>query len=363
VTGYVGPPSRHWANRGQITLFVNGRWIKDSQLTYAVIQAYHTLLPVGRYPLGLIFIRLPAEQVDVNVHPMKTEVRFRDPSAIFSRIQRAARETLIAAAPMRSVSQLTPSDAPGWGDNDAAFTRRDEYEPAGLPLDWRRETLPTADLDAGDRDLVAPPLPEPTERDAAVGGKLPLMRVVGQVGAAYIIAEGPDGFFLIDQHAAHERILYEQFMAEWERDKRVEGQRLVSGTAVHLTPSQAELLTEHLELVNQIGFEIEPFGPQTFMVRSLPVSLARLDPGRAVAEIVDELEKGSEPLRERIEAQIVRRVCKTAAVKAGQTLTPAEMTALVQQLEACQNPHTCPHGRPTFLHLSAAQLARSFGRI
>jgi DNA mismatch repair protein MutL len=363
VAGYVAPPSRNWANRTQITLFVNGRWIKDSQLTYAVIQAYHTLLPVNRYPLGLIFLKLPADQVDVNVHPMKTEVRFRDPSALFSQIQRAVRETLIETTPIRSVSQFTASDSPGWGGavDNRAFVRHDEYEREGLPLNWQTGPLPTADFDA--RPPVAPgeisPAPDAGESDA----KLPMMRVVGQVGAAYIITEGPDGLFLIDQHAAHERILYEQFMAEWERDKRIQGQGLMTGAPVHLPPGQADLLAEHLDLLAQIGFEIEPFGPQSFMVRSLPTPLIRLDPGRAIAEIVEELDKGGDPLRDRIEAQIVRRVCKTAAVKAGQTLTPAEMEALIRQLEQCQNPHTCPHGRPTFLHLSAAQLAREFGRI
>jgi DNA mismatch repair protein MutL len=371
VTGYVGPPSRHWSNRGQITLFVNGRWIKDSQLTYAVIQAYHTLLPAGRFPLGLIFVTLPAKQVDVNVHPMKTEVRFRDPGALFSQIQRAVRETLVETQPIRSMTQFTPSNALLWSSqtDDAGFVRREVDSQENLPLSWPAADLPTAVFPepvaggGASTDSASATGSASGTGSASATGKLPVMRVIGQVGAAYIITEGPDGLFLIDQHAAHERILYEQFMAQWAQDKRIESQRLMTGTAVHLPPGQADLLGEHLPLLAQIGFEIEPFGPQSFMVRSLPTPLARLDPGRALAEIVDELDRGSEPLRERIEAQIVRRVCKTAAIKAGQTLSPAEMEALIQQLEACESPHTCPHGRPTFLHLSAAQLARSFGRI
>jgi len=365
VTGYVGPPSRNWATRGQITLFVNGRWIKDSQLTYAVIQAYHTLLPTGRFPLGLIFVTLPPEQVDVNVHPMKTEVRFRDPGALFSQIQRAVRETLVETQPIRSVTQFTPGNALLWSSqtDDAGFVRREVDSQENLPLSWPRGELPTATFPEQAEGGGASTGSAGGTGSAGATGKLPVMRVIGQVGAAYIITEGPDGLFLIDQHAAHERILYEQFMAQWAQDKRIESQRLMTGTAVHLPPGQVDLLSEHLPLLAQIGFEIEPFGPQSFMVRSLPTPLARLDPGRALVEIVDELDRGSEPLRERIEAQIVRRVCKTAAIKAGQTLSPAEMEALIQQLEACESPHTCPHGRPTFLHLSAAQLARSFGRI
>jgi DNA mismatch repair protein MutL len=189
------------------------------------------------------------------------------------------------------------------------------------------------------------------------------MRVVGQVGAAYIITEGPDGLFLIDQHAAHERILYEKLM----RQRQAEGgtipaQGLVTSAAVHLSPSQATLLEDQLPLLGRLGFQVEPFGPNTFMVRAVPAVLARMDPAAALYSVVEELEAEKVPLAVEIEARIVRRVCKTAAVKAGQTLAPSEMEAMIRQLEECHNPHTCPHGRPTLIHLSVAQLARQFGR-
>jgi DNA mismatch repair protein MutL len=199
----------------------------------------------------------------------------------------------------------------------------------------------------------------------AGGGRIPIMRVVGQVGAAYIITEGPDGLYLIDQHAAHERILYEQFMAAWQENGRNEGiasQGLVTGAVVQLTPPQAALLDEHLELLSQVGFQVEPFGPNTYMVRSLPAVVARLDPARALMDVIEDLERGDEPLQSKIEARIILRVCKSAAVKAGQTLSRQEMEAMIHQLENCHNPHTCPHGRPTLIHLSVAQLAREFGR-
>ncbi|MCA9978736.1 MAG: hypothetical protein KC413_23415, partial [Anaerolineales bacterium] len=188
------------------------------------------------------------------------------------------------------------------------------------------------------------------------------MRVVGQVGAAYIITEGPEGMYLIDQHAAHERILYEQFMAAWARDEVV-SQGLMAGTAVHLSPPQATLLEEYLDTLAHIGFQIEPFGPNAFMVRRIPAILAKLDPAQALIAVVEDLERGDAPLQGKIEDKIVLRVCKSAAVKAGQTLSLPEMEAMVRQLEACRSPHTCPHGRPTLIHLSVAQLARQFGRI
>lgn len=360
VRGFVGPPSLHWANRSQITLFVNGRWIKDNSLTYAVIQAYHTLLPTGRYPLGIIFITMPAEEVDVNVHPAKTEVRFRHAHAVFGAVQKAVRETLVADSPIRSVGGWTMGGSepttPGWAGalDHSAFSRREDQ--GHLDLDWPVPTETSEPADENSSVMPAPPA-------ANLGGdRLPIMRVIGQVGASYIITEGPDGLFLIDQHAAHERILYEQFMAA-RQQAAVASQGLVAGTAVHLSPSQATLLTENIALLGQIGFQVEPFGPNAFMVRAVPAILTKLDPARALQAIVDDLEQGSPPLEGQIEAKIILRVCKTAAVKAGQTLTTTEMEAMVRQLEACNSPHTCPHGRPTLIHLSVAQLAKEFGRI
>lgn len=359
VTGFAGPPSLHRANRSQITLFANGRWIKDTRLTYAVIQAYHTLLPTGRYPVAVVFIDLPADQIDVNVHPAKTEVRFRDPGRAFSAVQRAVRQTLIAGSPVRAVGAgFNQFSQPGWdGRLDShAFARRPD-DPTGqqaLSLDWSH---PEHDDRPG--EYQQPPLPE-----ANLGGqRLPIMRVVGQVGASYIITEGPDGLFLIDQHAAHERILYEKLMQARATEGMVPAQGLVTATAVHLTPDQATLLADHLETLKQLGFQVEPFGPNTFMVRAVPAMLTRLDPAGALQAVVEDLEGERRPLESEIEARIIRRVCKTAAVKAGQTLAMSEMEAMIRQLEACNNPHTCPHGRPTLIHLSVAQLARQFGRI
>jgi DNA mismatch repair protein MutL len=365
VRGYVGPPSLHWANRSHITLFVNGRWIKDNSLTYAVIQAYHTLLPTGRYPLGVVFITMPPDEVDVNVHPTKTEVRFRHNNKVFGAVQRSVRRTLVADSPIRSMSTWSigshgESTLSGWAGalDQKAFSRRREnneaYPQGHFDLDWSPplETADTSDSSGS-----------PAAATDLAGERLPIMRVVGQVGASYIITEGPDGLFLIDQHAAHERILYEQFKAEWKEQDEVMSQGLVTGTAVQLSPSQTTLLEENLALLAQLGFRAEPFGPNTFMVRSVPALVAELDPAQALVAVVEDLERGDVPLQGKIEDRIIMRVCKTAAIKAGQTLSRPEMEAMIRQLEACHNPHTCPHGRPTLIYLSVAQLAREFGRV
>ncbi len=363
VSGFVGPPGLNWANRSRITLFVNGRWIRDSSLTYAVIQAYHTLLPTGRYPLGIVFIDMPVEDVDVNVHPAKTEVRFQRPNAVFGAVQRAVRETLIAESPVPSVSawSIGAPDNTGWqtsrGKEDRAWPHAADQ--SSLELDWSKRAQQT-ELPAP-VDEVQPSIQSRTGQETTGEHKLPIMRVVGQVGQAYIITEGPEGLYLIDQHAAHERILYEKFMAEWE-NQSVASQGLVAPATITLTPSQSSLIEDNLSLLQGLGFQIEPFGPNTYQIRSVATIVTRIDPARALMAVVEDLEQGDAPLQGKIEARIVLRVCKSAAIKAGQTLSQAEMEALIQQLEESQNPHTCPHGRPTMIHLSAAQLAREFGR-
>lgn len=360
VAGFVGPPSLHRSNRNQIALYVNGRWIKDNSLTYAIIQAYHTMLPTGRYPLAVVFLNVPYEQVDVNVHPAKTEVRFRNGNAAFSAVQRAVRRTLIDGSPVRGLGlgagpAANRSAYPGWGGalDQEAFARHELPAPQqNLQFSWPEQ--------AGSAVIERAPQATPLAA-ADEPANLPIMRVVGQVGAAYIIAEGPDGIFLIDQHAAHERILYEQFMAARQREE-IAAQGLVTGASVQLPPDQAALLEEHLELLANVGFGIEPFGPNTFMIRAVPALLARLDPAAAVRAVVEDLESGARPMADQEEARIILRVCKTAAIKAGQSLAMAEMEAMIKQLEQCHNPHTCPHGRPTLIHLSASTLAKQFGR-
>ena len=356
VTGFVGPPGVHFANRGQITLFVNGRWVKDTQLTYAVIQAYHTLLPSGRYPLGLIFMSLPPEDVDVNVHPTKTEVRFKQGKAPFGTVQRAVRQTLVADAPIRQMSawalgSLEPGNTPGWMGslNQEAFGAGGAAQ-ADLALGWL-----DGEAGGGDQTVVAA-----SDPDATVGGsQLPIMRVVGQVGAAYIITEGPEGLFLIDQQAAHQRVLHEQLQAEWAGDG-VRVQQLSTGTAVTVSPIQAEKLSQFQAAVANVGLQVEAFGPNTFMVRAVPKLAASCDPARLLVALVEVLEQSKGVVEE---VGLVTAVCQTIALRAGQSLTQEQMQQLIHNLEKCADPFTDPQGKPTFIYLSVAQLAREFGRI
>jgi DNA mismatch repair protein MutL len=338
------------------------------------VQAYHTLLPVGRYPVAALMITLPPEEVDVNVHPTKAEVRFRSPDAVFSAVQRAVRRAVIDQAPVPGVeSDIYPAVRPGWGgSHDDDQDRRAGPPPLAQTADDRQQIQ--MDFEVSDpgqyrqqrSDLDHPIRSDGMEIPAGLGRParprtLPMLRVVGQVGATYIVAEGPAGVYLIDQHAAHERILYEQFMAEQAAHEAVD-QYTLPMTTVDLHPTAAALVEEHQETLTGLGFRFAPFGPNTFRIQTIPALLADHDPAQVIRLIVEDLESGLGPGEATLEEKLIRRVCKTAAVKAGQVLSYEEMQGLIQQLERCESPRTCPHGRPTMLHLSGDELSRMFGR-
>ncbi len=346
VAGFVSPPSLHRANRSYITLFVNGRWVRDTRLTYAVIQAYHTLLPGGRYPLAVVLVSLPAAGVDVNVHPAKAEIRFKDGDAVFRAVQRAARATLLARSPVPMATHL-PSAWPGQATTWAG-QRREQLVAAGAA--WT-DRLPA--LDHGQPDL-----PPPADARAR---PLPPLRVVGQLGATYIVAEGPEGMYLVDQHAAHERVLFERMLADRVKAE-VASQALLEAKTLDLPPESAGLLEENLQALLALGFDLEPFGRGTLLVRALPALVAEEDPRQVLEDAAAALAVDDRPLGERVEETVARQVCKRAAVKAGKVLSHEEMRELIAQLERCTSPRTCPHGRPTMIHLSVDQLARQFGR-
>jgi DNA mismatch repair protein MutL len=345
VSGYAGTPALHRANRRYISLFVNRRWIQDRSLTYAVAQAYHTLLPVGRHPVAVLLLELDPAQVDVNVHPTKREVRFRDGNQVFGAVQRAVRSTLIEHAPVPAMLH-TPRTwpTPEW-ERRRALVSAGEGEPPSTQL--AMELYRTQDVDGALQPVGAV--------------RLPLLRVVGQVGQTYIVAEGPQGMYLIDQHAAHERVLYEQMISEY-KEQEVTSQALLEPLMLDLDPLLAGTLSEHLSMLNEVGFSAEPFGGSSFLMRSVPAILVTPDVRGALEDILELLRQGEDPLGSGAERRLIAAVCKRAAIKSGQTLSPEEMQQLVRQLEQCKSPRTCPHGRPTVLHFSVDQLEKEFGR-
>ena len=363
ITGFISPPAVTRSNRREIVFFVNGRPVQDASLAAALLKGYHTLLMVGRYPLGVLFLELPSEAVDVNVHPTKANVRFREPERIFSGVQRAVRHALLAHSPV-------PGIEPGmhWAGFPLQGTRQDQ---PGLDLQQRpfdsgyfqAATKNPAEM-PGDAFAQAATTTTPARQPEWSALQTPILRLVGQLANTYLVAEGPDGLYLIDQHAAHERVLFEQFRTQQKLDpaSSLPFQALLQPVIVNLPVSSARLLEEQLLFLERLGFQVEAFGPNTFRVRSVPHLLAKGDPGAALRVLVEDFEEDETPLQAEFEARLIARICKRAAIKGGQSLTPDEQSGLLKDLESCAQPRTCPHGRPTMIHLSVDLLERQFGR-
>jgi DNA mismatch repair protein MutL len=361
VTGFISPTSLTRSNRREITFFINGRWVHDVALNTALLQAYHTLLMVGRYPLTALFLEIPPDEVDVNVHPAKAEVRFRNQDKIFSFVQRSVRKALLAYSPV-------PNVAPSLWGSTRSFPSE---QPRNSGLDWKighdeelfvSNSVPSSNVNPefSTSDPQLPILPSQS-LVSSPQPSIPLLRLVGQIGATYLVAEGPDGLYLVDQHAAHERVLFEKLMAQHAR-KNIPSQALLTPVAVTLPPPSAHLLIAQLHVLQHFGFDVEEFGPNTFQVRAMPALFMGSDPGAALRALVEDFEEDESPLQNEIEAKLAARVCKRMAVKAGQGLSNEEQRALLIDLEACDSPRTCPHGRPTMIHLSVDMLERQFGR-
>jgi len=359
IHGFISPTSVTRGHRREMHFFVNGRPVQEIALSTALVKGYHTLLMVGRYPLATLFLEIPPDAVDVNVHPTKAEVRFRAPDQVFSNVQNAVRRALLAHNPVQNLSSsLNWGGAPTWEQPGRQIDLAWEMN-AGL----RHPAQPTETWES-QAEPEQPPSGLPSAIAPAQTGRssirTPILRLIGQVANAYLVAEGPDGLYLIDQHAAHERVLFERFIAQ--RANNNPAQTLLNPVTVELPPGSARLLAEQLPLLAGLGFQVEPFGPNTFLVRAVPGLLINSNPEAALRSLVENFEEDETPLQSQIEARIIARICKRSAIKAGSPLSPDEQRALLLDLEQCQSPRTCPHGRPTMIHLSVDLLERQFGR-
>jgi len=351
IEGFTSPLALTRSNRREMTFFINGRWVQDTSLNAAMVQAYSGLLMVGRFPISVLFIQLPPEEVDVNVHPAKAEVRFRNSDRVFSAVQRAVRRAVMAYSP---IPAIPPQKL--WGP---AAAQSGVSLPQATGLDWQfaREAGLSGE---GQPSVPQAALQAATIPESLPAGSLPLLRLIGQIGATYLVAEGPDGLYLIDQHAAHERVLFEKLMKQ--RSTEVIMQPLLQPVNVQLAPHQAASLADSLDALNSLGFLVEEFGGSAFRVRALPAVFSSSDPETLLRAVIEEIEEDESPMQSEIEARIASRVCKRAAVKGGTVMTQEEQLALLRDLEKCQSPRTCPHGRPTMIHLSVDLLERQFGR-
>jgi DNA mismatch repair protein MutL len=320
--GLTSPPSVNRANRNYLSFFANRRWVRSPLLIRAAEEGYHGLLMDGRHPIAVINVSLPPQEIDVNVHPAKAQVRFRHEQDVFLEVKNTIKEAL-AKAPV--ASKRMPASATSWQQQSLQMVK--EREPSFIA-----------------------PLP-------ALG--LPILRPIGQLANTYIVAEGDEGLYLIDQHAAHERILYEKVLAQWAQ-REIEVQGLLEPETMELSPREEETLKNTQVSLAQFGFALESFGQRSHLIRAVPALIVGTNLVEAIRLLLDSL--ASKDIPAPWEEKVAKSLACHGAIKAGQQLSNEEMRQLIRQLEQCDQPRSCPHGRPTLIHLSSRQLEREFGR-
>lgn len=480
--GYVGHPSENRSTRKGQYLFLNGRWIQDRSLQHALTEAYRGLLMVGRNPITFLFLETPADSVDVNVHPTKAEVRFRDSQTLYRLVlstirnrflgmdlnsnlsvagnggglkleaykprqadpeqQRAVQQDLVNWVKEQSTLWGTPGFQPTWKDPlpEAAPPATSPPDVWGIPLE-RTPGAPSRDMMAEvDADIVShhpgttapavwhdapgvsrqidevqstsgssnfgladpaatangapgelvpgpgdpgvssgPGSTPPDERsagtasprDSEISSSAPPLRVPAlpdnvramQIHDSYLVVESEEGLTVVDQHALHERILYEH-LRNRVLSRGVESQKLLVPLPVELPAPQAAVLQEHFELLATFGLKLQDFGSNTILVTAYPVMLRRIDPAALLKDVAEQiLETGRDPSRRDMLDSLLHMMSCKGAIKAGQRLTPEEIESLLAQRHLIDDAHHCPHGRPTALILSRAELDRQFGRL
>jgi DNA mismatch repair protein MutL len=407
---FVSNPEHSRANANGIYLFVNGRPVRDKVMRHALSQAYRDILPRGRFPSAILFLTLRGTGLDVNVHPAKWEVRFAEPQAVHQLIRRAVRGAMVQRGWLAEGSEAGAEDVsesgsisgrepgqsqrehqqheqhehhqhhrgkPGDAGHDASWVRDREASDwvlagpatgsrgAGAPNDW---TPPEV--------TALPGLDAPSSEPASTAVQFGSLRLLGQLLASYLLLEGKEGLLLVDQHAAHERVLYERLRAEW-LDRGVERQGLLLAADVELDPLDAAALGDHGEIVERLGFEIEPFGEGAVVVRSAPSLLGNRDPATLVRELAAELRDLPTPTQDttakaapspddtRLLAAADRVFASLAchsARRAGDHLEPSEQRQILKDLDTIPWAPTCPHGRPVAAAYSLPEIERRFSR-
>jgi len=394
VHGFVSKPEIQKLNRNSIFIFVNGRLIRDRLIQHALTEAYRNILPPTVYPVVLLFLEMPAAEVDVNVHPSKTEVRFRQQTVVHDFVRDAVRETLMKARPVpQFLSEINaqPSASPGLtpgaggGHGQHAAPWRNLYEPAAntfvlqpppiLPATARfafeggiaveanaAVSLARAPETAIPDHGCAPPI----ETEAEIAPTLESLRTLkalGQIRNSFILAVNEDGLWIIDQHVAHERVLFERVLRQRAAQK-VESQRLLMPLVIELTPAQQAVFSEIAAELEHNGFEAEPFGARSVAVKVAPAGVDASQVEHVLNEILEQLSREDQAVNlETLRTRIAASIACHAAIKVNMPLEQNKMQWLLEELAKTQHPMTCPHGRPVVLRYTMTEIQKAFKRI
>lgn len=395
--GFVSKPELQKLNRNSIYVFVNGRLIRDRMVQHAIIEGYRNILPPTVFPVVLLFIELPNEEVDANVHPSKTEVRFRQHALVHDFVRESVRSALMKARPVPEFTReitaqptASPGLSPGARELQAQAIANQEFalKPEALPLVSERlqfsgEAIPVeanATL-SGFGPVGVPGIPvQPSVNghSDSCGNVLPdepqeivdqlalaSLRPLGQVRDSFILAVNPDGLWIIDQHVAHERVLFEKILHERSQNHAAkDGQRLLMPLIVELTPGQQAVFTEISDELQRNGFEVEPFGTRTIAVKTAPGGVRPADVEKMLTELLDQFQQEEQVLNlDKIRGKIAASIACHAAIKINMPLEQNKMEWLLQELAKTECPMTCPHGRPVVLRYSVKEIQKAFKRI
>lgn len=329
IRGLVSSPGSSRASRESQYFFVNRRFVRSSLLTRALYEAYHTLLPRHRHPAAVLFLEAPGQEVDVNVHPTKIEVKFTRAEKVYNFVVGSLRDALLQGAETKRVSS----------------------QPLESFASMRDETPPTPQVKEAGGEYS----PEVKAGEDYLAGIEPL----AQIFNSYILAEHTDYLVLVDQHAAHERVLYEEFVEKYSQGS-LEKQKLLKPEVIHLAPKEKASIFGHRELLDGMGFEIEDFGGVSVALRAAPLFLGRIE---SFEEVVAQIaEAGRLRNKNKAREEIIYRVACSNAVKAGDLLLPEELKAITEKLARAKNPYTCPHGRPTYTLIGKREIEKRFRR-
>lgn len=384
LRGFIGKPGVSRAARQEELFFINQRPVENRTLHFGLLEGYHNSLMKGRYPVAILFLEMDPSGVDVNIHPAKREVRFHDDFTIRHFVVQSVQEAMgkfsgapaakftfdaSPAAPANDIPSPDVSDRSAKSDgSNQTYPPHEAHSPVKPPS---LAPLPPAPLPENPPPLQPTlALPEETRPQKSVPRPEPLitnrlgLRVVGCVANLYIIAESTEGMVLIDQHAAHERVLFEQMLKRMALQDPA-SQQLLFPVTIDFLPREADFLLAQVEPLQQAGVGITRFGPSSFLVDALPAMVKARDVAEFIRTIVTDLQQEGGETRKgrRLSEEVVAKTVCRHAVKANDALKPAEWDRLLHDLLACDLPYTCPHGRPTMIQLSLAELEKKFGRV
>jgi DNA mismatch repair protein MutL len=367
VWGFMGTPGVSRATREDQHLFVNRRPVENRGLNFALLEGYHTALMKGRYPVCCLFLEVNPSEVDVNIHPAKREVKFHREKMVRQLVAQAVRETLlrfhapakVAAAPEPPAAAVASPVA-----SSPAATRSVSVRLPDLPKLYPAppSAPPQVFMPMPAPVSVPGAMPSPAGTPSSALLQVPL-RLVGVIGRLYVVLESDRGLVLLDQHAAHERILFEQMLRRLENNGVAPSQRLLLPETVELAARDAQFLREQLPALARLGVGLSEFGERTFLLDALPPFVRGGQPRRFILELVDELKAAGQGVNAlRLGEHVIAKTVCRHAVKANDPLAGPELENLVEDLRHCAMPYTCPHGRPTLIEMNFRELEKKFGR-